>query len=235
MSHNTDSDWARYFSAQAERCMEPALTHFFQAGVVDAQTPIIDVPLLALDVETTGLDPHNDAIISLGVIPFDICRIRCCEARYWVVKPTVELSEESVTYHHITHSELQNAPSLKTVLHELLDAMQGHITVVHYRNIERGFLDQACQHHFNETFNFPLIDTMELEARLYPNRQPSRLARLFGRKATSIRLDDSRKRYHLPSYHAHHALSDTLATAELLQAQIATHYSPETPLAELWQ
>lgn len=230
----TDSDWSRYFSAQAERCMEPALSEYFRAGVIDAATPIIDAPLLALDVETTGLDPEKDAIISLGAIPFDAARIRCREAQYWVVKPTSELSEESVTYHHITHTELQHAPSLKTVLRELLEVMQGHIVVVHYRNIERGFLDQACQRHFNESFCFPLIDTMELEARLHPVRQPGRLARLFGRKPLSIRLDDSRRRYHLPSYHAHHALSDALATAELLQAQIATHYTPETPVSELW-
>jgi DNA polymerase-3 subunit epsilon len=50
----------------------------------------------------------------------------------------------------------------------------------------------------------------------------------------SIRLNASRERYGLPAYQGHHALVDALATAELLQAQIATHYRPETPLGALW-
>jgi DNA polymerase-3 subunit epsilon len=50
----------------------------------------------------------------------------------------------------------------------------------------------------------------------------------------SIRLADSRLRYNLPSYSAHHALIDALATAELLQAQVATHYATDTPVGELW-
>ena len=49
-----------------------------------------------------------------------------------------------------------------------------------------------------------------------------------------MRLADSRRRYNLPAYQAHHALSDALACAELLQAQIAHHYSPHTPLRQLW-
>ena len=64
--------------------------------------------------------------------------------------------------------------------------------------------------------------------------QPGWLARLFGRKVESIRLADSRLRYGLPHYSAHHALTDAVATAELLQAQVLTHYQPETPLRDLW-
>ncbi|MBB3142903.1 DNA polymerase III epsilon subunit-like protein [Halomonas organivorans] len=32
----------------------------------------------------------------------------------------------------------------------------------------------------------------------------------------------------------HHALTDALATAELLQVQIAYHYRPETPVGTIW-
>ncbi len=32
----------------------------------------------------------------------------------------------------------------------------------------------------------------------------------------------------------HHALTDALATAELLQAQIAYHFDPDTPISEVW-
>ena len=52
--------------------------------------------------------------------------------------------------------------------------------------------------------------------------------------ACSIRLNASRERYGLPVYQGHHALVDALATAELLQAQISHHYTPETQLKDIW-
>lgn len=42
---------------------------------------------------------------------------------------------------------------------------------------------------------------------------------LLGRKQASLRLVDSRARYHLPYYRQHHTFIDALACAELLQAQ----------------
>lgn len=238
MSRNSNSatpDWPAIFARLAQTARDPRLARFYQAGTVSADTPLEQVPLLALDVETTGLDSRNDSIVSLGLVPFDLRRIRCREASYWVVKPLCELSSQSVTFHHITHSAIQTAPRLDAVLGELLTAMAGRVMVVHYRNIERGFLDQAVRHLLGEGLQFPVIDTMQLEARLHPRkRRPGWLRQLLGKPSVSIRLADSRLRYGLPLYQAHHALTDALATAELLQAQAATHYPATTAVGDLW-
>ena len=234
-SESTSPDWPAIFAQLAQSARDPRLASFYQAGTVSADTPLEQAPLLALDVETTGLDSGRDSIVSLGLVPFDLRRIRCGEARYWVVKPACELSSQSVTFHHITHSDIQSAPDLETVLGELLTAMAGKIMVVHYRPIERGFLDQALRRLLGEGLHFPVIDTMQLEARLHPRqRQPGWLRQLLGKQSVSIRLADSRLRYGLPLYQAHHALTDALATAELLQAQAATHYPPTTAVSDLW-
>jgi DNA polymerase III subunit epsilon len=230
----TPVDWATRFAELATSARDPRLHAFYRAGCVAADTPLQEVPLLALDVETTGLDANQHAIVSLGLLPFNLQRIRCAEARYWVVKPAAELSSESVTFHHITHSDIRHAPRLGQILDELLSAMAGKVMVVHYRNIERSFLDQALRQQMGEGLQFPVIDTMQLEARLHPKRQPGWLGRLLGHKTVSIRLADSRLRYNLPLYQAHHALTDALATAELLQAQVATRYAADTPVGELW-
>lgn len=227
-------DWAARFAELAAKARDPRLHAFYQAGCVAADTPLEHVPLLALDVETTGLDANQHAIVSLGLLPFNLQRIRCGAARYWVVKPAGELSDESVTFHHITHSDIRHAPRLGQILDELLSAMAGKVMVVHYRNLERSFLDQALRQETGEGLQFPVIDTMQLEARLYPKRQPGWLDRLRGRQPVSIRLADSRLRYNLPPYKAHHALTDALATAELLQAQVATRYAADTPVGALW-
>jgi len=59
------------------------------------------------------------------------------------------------------------------------------------------------------------------------------IGRLFNQKVGSLRLTDCRSRYSLPAYHNHNALTDALATAELLIAQLQYHYRDDTPLAEL--
>lgn len=234
MTAYQNQDWSQRFAELAASSQDERLRAYYAAGCIAADTPLADVPLVALDVETTGLDPHQHAIVSLGLVPMDLQRIRCAEARYWVVKPTRELSAESVTFHHITHSDIRHAPRLAHVLDELLEALAGKVVVAHYRNIERNFLDQALRQHLGEGLLFPIIDTMELEARVHPKRSISWWDRLRGRKRISIRLADSRLRYGLPLYSAHHALTDALACGELLQAQVATHYPAHTPVGAVW-
>jgi DNA polymerase-3 subunit epsilon len=230
--HSDTLDWAARFTSLAASAKDPRLQAFYQAGAMTVDTPLENVPLLALDVETTGLDANQHAIVSLGLLPFNLKRIRCGDALYWVVNPARELSSESVTFHHITHSDIQHAPRLEQIIDELLIAMAGKVMVVHYRTLERSFLDQALRQLLGEGLQFPVIDTMQLEANLH--RQPNWWQRLLQRTPTSIRLADSRLRYNLPQYQAHHALTDALATAELLQAQVAMHHSADTPVGALW-
>ncbi|WP_339846401.1 3'-5' exonuclease [uncultured Halopseudomonas sp.] len=228
-------NWRTLFASLAQTARNAQLQRFYQAGAVSLQTPIEEVPLVALDVETTGLDPKRDAIVSIGLMPFSLQRIRCADARYHVVKPISELNAESVAFHRITHSDLSQAPRLDSLLGEILDVMAGRVVVAHYRSIERGFLDETVRHYLNENLHFPVIDTMELEARMHRGaNRPGWFDRLRGRKEVSIRLAESRLRYGLPLYQAHHALTDALATAELLQAQIASHFEPGTPVGDLW-
>lgn len=190
--------------------------------------------MVALDMETTGLDERRHGIISIGVVPFTLNRIKLAQRRYWVVKPPRVLDETSIAYHHITHSEIANAPDLDAVLDELLEALAGRLVVVHFRNIERPFLDAAVKDRRGEGVVFPMIDTMSLEARLHRQTLWARFRRWLGRPPISIRLNASRARYGLPAYQGHHALLDALATAELFQAQIAHRYTPDTPLKTFW-
>lgn len=234
--HRRPPEWADQFAplGRAARHAAPVLRQFYRALPPSADTPLAQVSLAALDLETTGLDPRRDAIVSLGLIPFDLARIRLAESRYWVVKPDTGLAPESVRFHHITHSQVEQAPPLSQVLAELLDAMTGRVMVVHYRPIERAFLDRAARRLLGGPLSFPVIDTMQLEAR-YQRRAALGLWRWWhGQRQASLRLADARRRYGLPAYRAHHALTDALATAELLQAQVAHHFKNPPPVGAVW-
>lgn len=228
------ADWVHYMAERASRSRDATLTQFFATPLPDSATPIAEVPMVALDMETTGLDERRHGIVSIGAVPFTLDRIKLVQRRYWVVKPPRPLDEASIAYHHITHSEIANAPDLDAVLEELLQTLAGRIAVVHFRNIERPFLNAAVNARRGEGVMFPMIDTMSLEARLHRQTLWARFRRWLGRPPVSIRLNASRSRYGLPAYQGHHALVDAMATAELLQAQIAYHYAPETPLKQLW-
>lgn len=228
-------DWPALYARLARETRDPRLRAFYDAGMPCAATPVREAPLIAMDFETTGLDPATDGIVSIGLVPMSLERIGASASRHWIVRPRVPLDEKSVTLHGITDSQVRDAPDLDEILGEVLGCMAGRVAIVHCRELERQFLNTALKVRINEGIVFPVIDTMELEARIYRKQKTGLIERLLGRKPqASIRLAASRERFGLPRYHPHHALTDALASAELLQAQIAHRFSPDTPLGELW-
>lgn len=233
LTKTPQQDWPAYFDQLAIQCQDRRLHRYYAGGVVSGDTPIINTPLVAMDFETTGMNAAVDDIVSIGLVPFSLHRIFCRESAHWLVKPSQALTEGSVVIHGITHSDINAAPDLEVILEALLTAIKGRILVVHYRHIEREFLARALLERLGEAIEFPVIDTMSIEQNVLRRRQ-GLVDRLLKRSPGGLRLGDCRERYGLPHYHAHHALTDALATAELLQAQIAHHFSEDTPLGELW-
>lgn len=231
---DTCIDWSERFRTLADQAVDERLRTYYKAGCVAPETPLKDVPFVALDFETTGLNPNRHSIVSIGLVPFDLERIRVRGSRHWIVKPRLPLHQRSITFHRITHSDIRKAPDIGSVLRDLLDALAGRVVVVHHRAIERQFLDIAVRVRLKEGIEFPVVDTMDLEARIHRKRRPGVLTKLFGREPASIRLADSRERYGLPYYPPHHALTDAQASAELLIAQVADRFSPDTPIRDIW-
>ncbi|MAK92431.1 MAG: DNA polymerase III subunit epsilon [Oleibacter sp.] len=224
-------DWPELYAELAQKSSSQLLRKFYAAGLPAADTPICDVPLLAMDFETTGMDPEKGDIVSIGLVPMKMERIYNSQACHWVVRPRAHLPGDSVVIHGITHSDVAQSPDLNRYLQPLLERMAGHVVVAHYRKMERGFLHRALLRRLGEGITFPVIDTMALEADI------TRLTfwqKLSGYQRRSLRLADTRRRYGLPFYHPHHALTDALACAELLQAQLITHYGAKTPVGKLW-
>ncbi|KII75954.1 3'-5' exonuclease [Vibrio renipiscarius] len=227
--------WPNKYALKTQRSRSESLTHFYQQGLPEANCPLENVRFLAMDFETTGLNPNTDDIITIGTVPFDLNRIYLNQARHWTVKPRKQLDEHSVVIHGITHSDLIDAPDLSEIYPEVLEQMAGKIMVVHYKRIEREFFDRALQERIQEGIEFPVVDTMAIETRIQQRNYGGLWNKLRGITPQSVRLGRARTRYNLPPYTPHHALTDAIATAELLQAQIAYHYSPNSPIGAIWE
>jgi DNA polymerase III subunit epsilon len=221
--------WSVRFTDLAAGAPAGPLRDFYRHTLPAGDCPLRDVPMISIDLETTGLDPERDAIVSIGMIALDMERIYCRDARHWIFKPDRHLSSRSVTIHAITHSDVNGSPGLESRFADILDILAGKVVVAHFAPIERRFLDRAARMIYQYPLLFPIIDTMELERRYFQKG----LRGLFS-KVDSLRLDACRSRLNLPRYKAHHALTDALATAELLQAQIAHRYSPADPVSRFW-
>ena len=228
-------NWSKHYESQLKEIQDERLRQFYRKGLVAPDTPLSQVPFVALDFETTGLNSATDGIISIGLVPFTLNRIYLNQARHWIVNPNKPLEEESVVIHGITHSDIVDAPDLTQVLEQLLEALAGMIVVVHFRKIEREFLDVALKNRIGEGILFPVIDTLELETDIQEKVTGGLVNWIKGKKPESVRLGKSRNRYSLPAYTPHHALTDAIATAELLQAQIAHHYSPDMAISKFWK
>ncbi|SBS26821.1 DNA polymerase III PolC-type [Marinomonas aquimarina] len=236
MARVVDSfSWHEYLRQQAKDSQHPLLKDFFVSQDFPEDLSLDQTEFVALDFETTGLDPENDEIVSIGLVPFTMQRIKVAKAKHWIVRPKCQLTDDSIVIHGITHSEILNAPLISEVLEKVIQELSGKVVVVHYRYIESEFLNSVVVKELGEEMWFPMVDTMQIEAQQHRCGWRSKLKRLFGGKLPSIRLVDSRLRYGLPRYHMHSAMTDAIATAELLQAQVRHRFPETTPVSELWQ
>ncbi len=173
-----------------------------------------DAEIVALDLETTGLDPARDRILSVGLLSVRHMTVRLDTCWHQLIRSSREIPEASAVIHRITDDQSAQGVPLDQVMPDLLSRLAGRVVLVHHAAIETKFITRACQTLYGPGFLMPLIDT-EVLAR----RQFERCNRSY--RAADLRLFRLRERYQLPRYQAHNALSDALATAELFLAMTA--------------
>ena len=173
-----------------------------------------DTPIVSVDLETTGLDPSRDEILSIGLVEVQGGRIMLGTAWHQIIRVEREIPEESAVIHEITDDQSAEGQPLDGVLPELLKRLQGKVMLAHYARIEQNFIDAACRRLYGTSFVIPTIDSLILSQRAFERRnhtiQPG-----------DLRLFNLRPRYNLPHYKSHNALNDAIATAELFLAMLA--------------
>ncbi|PKO89691.1 MAG: DNA polymerase III subunit epsilon [Betaproteobacteria bacterium HGW-Betaproteobacteria-10] len=209
-SHLFSLRWQRHW--QARRLLgQPAaapLLAYLESPLAEREADWDTVNYLALDLETSGVTPGLDDILSFGWVCLDGAEIRLGTARHHLVRPRRALREENVAIHRITDDCAAGGQSLRVVLADFLVALTGRVLIAHYSPTEVGFIDAACRACYGGAFLPPVIDTLELAKRSAPHHRPG-----------SLRLPALRASHHLPRYPLHNALSDALAAAELFLAQ----------------
>lgn len=166
-----------------------------------------DADLVALDFETTGLDPARDAIVSFGLVPVTAGRIDLAGTVYREVAPAAPLSPRSIAIHELRPQDLAAAPAFDAVGDALRQALEGRWILAWVAEVETGFLSRALGGRVG-SWRRRTIDVARLARAIdaADERDPER------RWPT---LSAAAARWGVPVERAHHALDDALMTAEL--------------------
>ncbi|HET7838946.1 MAG TPA: 3'-5' exonuclease [Rectinemataceae bacterium] len=153
---------------------------------------------LALDFETTGLDPKLDRVVEIGAIRFRVGedgkaleegRISAC------VDPCMPISPAARAVNGISDEELVGAPLFSDFALPLLELGAGATIVAHNAPFDLAFLrEELARSGLPEAPN-EVLDTRHLAKAAFPARRGYRLTHL----ASDLALDTGR---------AHRALDD---------------------------
>jgi DNA polymerase-3 subunit epsilon len=108
------------------------------ADEFEGATPFTDVPLAAIDVETTGTDPAVDRVIELAVVVWQ--REGVIERHRWLVNPGRPIPKEAFDVHGISDEAVQGQPPFAAVCGEILAALGGKVPLAYNADFDRAFL-----------------------------------------------------------------------------------------------
>lgn len=162
--------------------------------------PISEIPLVFLDTETTGLNPHfGDRVVEIALARF---RGDVMEDHYVsLVDPGRKIPLRVTQIHGITDSDVRGQPTFAEILPQLQEQLEEVVIVGHNAPFDLGFLVKEFRLARQQPPNNLVLDTLSFLRAHYnlPSNSLPRVAEYF-------RID--RKT-------AHRALADALTTHDV--------------------
>lgn len=154
---------------------------------------------VALDIETTGLNPVYDRIIEIGLAKYvDGVQVETAD---FLIDPGIELPELIVNLTGITDDMLEGKPTIDQVIDEVVDfigdyPMLGHNITFDYSFLKKNALD------FGRKIPDKAIDTLLMARRIYAKMEHRSLTFL----CEKLNIDNG---------NAHRALDDAISATKL--------------------
>ncbi len=146
--------------------------------------------MVAIDIETTGLDSNRDAIIEIAAVRFNGARIE--EEWSTLVNPNRPIPPEISHLTGITNDMVRNAPPVRAVVQDLADFVGAAPVLGQNVRFDLGFLQKLNILQLNE-----VVDTYQMAAVLMPTSSRYNLGTLGANLGILIpnshrALDDAR-------------------------------------------
>ena len=155
---------------------------------------------VAIDLETTGLNPAEHEIIEIAWVRFE--RGVIVESFSSLVCPKQPIPHRITELTGISDDEVASAPSIEEVLPEVLEALSGRTVVAHNASFDRGFLETAASRMGLAVMDVAWVDSLEAARRAWPG-------------LASYSLSHLRQWLGLPLDQEHRALADAEAAGQV--------------------
>ena len=124
---------------------------------------------IALDIETTGLDPNQGhKIVEIGCVELEN-NYPTGNYLQQYINPDRKMPEEALRIHGLTEEFLSDKPIFSSVADKFLDFIKNSELVIHNAKFDLGFLNHELDlAHKKTLIEFKIIDTLALARKIFP-------------------------------------------------------------------
>lgn len=128
-------------------------------------TPLGRLPMVAIDCETTGLDPRRDRIVSFAAIRIDE-GLHVAEQSLLdiLIDPGVDIPPRATAIHGIGREQLAGAPSFAEAFGRIAEALAGAVVIGHFVSFDLAILGREAARAARRWHEPPSFDTASLAA-----------------------------------------------------------------------
>jgi len=177
------------------------------------EAPARDHSYVVMDLETTGLDPTKDRVVSVGAFRVVGGRVRLGEVFSELCNPGRDIPVESIMVHAIVPDMVRDARNAWEVFEDFLAFVGTDILVAHYAAFDVYILNLAMKARAGFALQNLVLDTVDMCRNMLLRPDPYGVYADF-KKCSLDRLAEI---YDLEVPERHTALGDALTTALIFQ------------------
>ena len=170
---------------------------------------------VALDIETTGLNPAADRIIEIGMAR--VCNGNVTDTYSTLVNPGIKISDRIIELTHIHNEELTDKPRINELIEDVIQFIGDYPILGHNVIFDYSFLKKAA---VNNNLVFPSagIDTLKMARRILPELEHKKLDYL----CEYLKIDPG---------NSHRALDDALS-ASGISSELVYSVKKDSPITQ---
>lgn len=169
-------------------------------------------PLAFFDLESTGLNVAKDRIVEISIVKVN--PNKSTESKTWLLNPDYPITPEASSVHGYTNESVAEQPTFKQVCHEI-DAFLKNCDLAGY-NVIKFDLPMLVEEFLRSDLDFEMKNRKIIDVQnIFMKMEQRTLA-----AACKFYLDK-------PLENAHSAEADTMATLEVLKAQLDMYEGQE--------
>ena len=146
-----------------------ALWRSYRRRSVRSPVDLADLEFVAIDLETTGLDPRRDAIVALAAIPFTGSPPRPEGGYVTLVDPGRPIPPAARAIHGIGDADVRGAPSAEDALSRFLEVCDGRPIIAHTAAFDLAFINRFARAGRLPTVRGVVLDIGAIAHGLFPS------------------------------------------------------------------